>query len=221
MSKNRSRPCVVDELELTPTFDKEPFLYPDAFFCNLVQDYRQHHGHHIAYGHAYGAVEGAYVGNLPGHPQDEELEAEPDQGFGDHVDHGTENGRQGCGPEPGSVIGLPVQMAQVLSGPGGGPAQEELGQEGGGRGGGVSGQQICQGQADGPGKGSVFCSQHQGGQQDEGVAYVDFPGEPQAHGDFDPEIGKAGEGQSGEHPCQGQFFDLLFLHGYQLLTALY
>ena len=24
MSKNRSRPCVVDELELTPTFDKEP-----------------------------------------------------------------------------------------------------------------------------------------------------------------------------------------------------
>ncbi|MDY2853653.1 MAG: hypothetical protein SOT33_09180, partial [Acidaminococcus fermentans] len=24
VSKNRSRPCVVDELELTPTFDKEP-----------------------------------------------------------------------------------------------------------------------------------------------------------------------------------------------------
>ena len=24
VSKNRSRPCVVDELELIPTFDKEP-----------------------------------------------------------------------------------------------------------------------------------------------------------------------------------------------------
>jgi hypothetical protein len=26
VSKNRSRPYVVDELELTPTFDKEPFF---------------------------------------------------------------------------------------------------------------------------------------------------------------------------------------------------
>lgn len=33
MSKNRSRPCVVDELELTPTFDKEPiFMLKSAYW---------------------------------------------------------------------------------------------------------------------------------------------------------------------------------------------
>ncbi|MGP2527227.1 hypothetical protein ACTUHY_04560, partial [Acidaminococcus sp. LBK-2] len=32
VSKNRSRPCVVDELELTPTFDKEPKKRTDACF---------------------------------------------------------------------------------------------------------------------------------------------------------------------------------------------
>ena len=41
MSKNRSRPCVVDELELTPTFDKEPvknnYLYKYNTFLKLSQ----------------------------------------------------------------------------------------------------------------------------------------------------------------------------------------